>query len=73
VEGEKLLFVQEGQEIVGNYRDGEFKVEIKDYYSGQAGYSSDLIVQGKVAGDNIEGRWTFDTYSGTFTARRSGS
>ena len=73
VEGEQLLFVQNGQEFVGSYRDGEFQIEAKGYYSGEAGYSADLILEGKVKDDEISGKWSFDVYSGTFSAKRSGS
>lgn len=71
--GEELLFEQNGQEVAGSYIDGEFQVEAKDYYSGEAGYSADLVLEGKVAGDMITGRWTFDVYSGSFSAKRVGS
>jgi hypothetical protein len=72
-DGEELIFVQDGNEIIGTYSNGEFQIEAKDYYSGQAGYSANLILKGQVAGDEITGTWTFDVYSGTFSAKRSGS
>jgi hypothetical protein len=72
-EGEKLIFEQGGHEIVGSYQNGEFKVEAKDYYSGEAGYSADLILEGKLEGEEITGKWSFDVYSGTFLAKRPGT
>jgi hypothetical protein len=72
-EGETLIFEQNELEIVGTYRNSEFQVEAKDYYSGEAGYSADLILEGKFEGDEITGKWSFDVYSGTFSAKRSGN
>ena len=72
-EGEKLIFEQDGQEIIGSYKNSEFRIEAKDYYSGEAGYSADLILEGKLEGSEITGKWTFDVYSGTFSAKRTGN
>ncbi|MGW8179690.1 MAG: hypothetical protein ACWGQW_13160 [bacterium] len=72
-EGEELTFEQDGKEVLGSYKDGEFKIVSKDYYSDAAGYSSDLILDGEITGDELSGKWTFDVYSGTFSAKRSGS
>jgi len=72
-EGETLVLVQDGNEIKGTYKDGEFQVEAEDFYSDAAGYSAKLILNGKVTGDEITGKWTFDVYAGTFSAKRSGT
>ena len=72
-DGERLIFVQNGKEIIGSYKNGEFQIEAENYYSEEAGYSSDLILKGKVTGDEIAGEFTFDVYSGTFLAKRAGS
>lgn len=72
-EGEELTFEQDGKEVLGSYKDGAFQIVSKDYYSDAAGYSSDLILNGEIKEDELSGKWTFDVYSGTFSAKRSGS
>jgi hypothetical protein len=72
-EGEKLTLVQDGNELTGAYKDGEFQLEVENFYSDAAGYSAKLILKGKYTGDEITGKWTFDVYEGTFSAKRSGT
>ena len=70
--GEALFIVVDDKEQqVGTWKNGEFQYKIPNYYSEQAGYAADLTIKGKVDGDKLTADWAFDTYTGTLTGTRA--
>jgi hypothetical protein len=81
--GERRLPIQlstEGEEVSaklgdiplkGSFRDGKLSLEAKDFYVEEAGFKADLIIEGTVNGNTIDGRWKFAEYSGPIKGERS--
>jgi len=64
VEGDRSV------EIKGTFKDGKIYLRFP-FYSVDAGYQADLIIQGTVQDDRMEGTWQFDQYTGSFTGTRA--
>jgi hypothetical protein len=57
--------------LKGSFRDGKLSLEAKDFYVEEAGFKADLIIEGTVNGNTIDGRWKFAEYSGPIKGERS--
>lgn len=68
--GESLTIQSEGQKFAGTLKDGQFQVE-GQLYAAEAGYTAMLKVEGRLEGDVLKGRGTWDQYAMTFTAKRA--
>jgi hypothetical protein len=74
LKGGELTIVQQGLGTMeGTYKEGKFVVRLPDYYSAELGLRADVKLEGSLSEGKITGNWAFDTYSGTFSAQRSGS
>ena len=69
-EGESVKATAGEMELVGAFKEGT--LELKGViYSPDAGYESTLTVTGELEGETLTGKWVWDIYTSTFTAKRA--
>ena len=70
VQGEQVILVMDGQDLPGTFRDGQLEIA-GELYSSEAGYAATFKLSGKMEGDKLVGKGSWDTYQMTFEASRA--
>ncbi len=60
---------QRSVEVKGVFKENILRLQFP-FYSVDAGYQADLIIEGTIEGDSMQGSWRFDQYTGPFKATR---
>ncbi len=69
VEGESVSGTWGRDKVKGTFREGELHLEFP-LFSDEAGSSGTMVVDGKLDGAKLTGKWQWSQYSGTFVAAR---
>ena len=69
-DGDAVSVTTDGQELEGTFKDGRLELSGK-FYSSEAGYSSELKVEGTLENGQLKGRGSWDAYGMTFSGERA--
>lgn len=69
-DGDAVSVTTDGQELEGTFKDGRLELSGK-FYSSEAGYSSELKVEGTLENGQLKGRGRWDAYGMTFSGKRA--
>ena len=69
-DGQDLTVETNGQVFEGTLKGDQIVVE-GELYSGEAGYSATLKIEGTFKGEELRGKGTWDQYAMTFTGKRA--